>query len=324
MKEIKLDLKDKKIITELSLNARANISDIAKKVGLSKQVVKYRLENLEKRSVIEGYYAILDISKLGYLYNRILLKYQNVNLQKENEIIKYCKTHKKIGWIIQLDGQWDLALIVWAKDIIEFEEIIDEVLQKFGKNFEDKHISVSTKIYHLKNKLLLDVQDYTELVLGGKIYNIKLDRLDFDILGILTKNARISLLNIGNELKTHPKVIKYRINNLINKKIILGYNIKINHKILGYTHQKVFLNLTNISKENISKLLHYIKSLKNSIYITKAVGVADLEFELLVKSNEEFHMIMRSLRFRFSNLIKNYSSLIVYYEPYINYLPMKK
>ncbi len=324
MEEIKLEIKDRKIITELILNARANISDIAKKVGLSKQVVKYRLENLEKRKIIEGYYAILNINKLGYLYHRIFFKFQNVNQEKENEIIKFCINHKKIGWVLQLDGNWDLGIAVWAKNTIEFEEVLDEILNKFGKYFEDKFVSVSTKIYHFKHKFLLNIKDSTELILGGKIEETKLDALDYSILGILTKNARKSLLEIGEELKISPKVVKYRIDNLLKKKIILGFNIKLNHKLLGYTHQKVFLNLTNITQENVQKLIYYLKSLNSSIYITKAVGVADIEFELLVKSNDEFHNIMRELRCQFPNLIKNYSSFIIYYEPYINYLPLKK
>ncbi len=324
MAEIVLDLKDKKIIAELSLNARANISDIAKKVGLSKQVVKYRLENLEKRKIIEGYYAILNINKLGYLYNRIFLKFQNVNPDKENEIIKFFITHKKIGWIAQLDGDWDLAAVVWARDSVEFEEVLDEILNKFGKYFEDKFISVATKIYHLKHKFLISINSPSEIILGGKVEEAKIDYLDHNILGILTKNARKSLIEIGEELKTSPKVIKYRIKSLINKKIILGFNIKLNYRLLEYTHQKIFLHLTNMSNEGIQKLISYLKSLDKSIYVTKAIGVADIEFELLVKSNEEFHNIVRELRYKFSDIIRDYSSFIIYYEPYINYLPMKK
>ena len=53
--------KDRDILFELSLNARATITKIAKKVKLSKQVVSYRLGLLEKNKVILGYYAITNI-----------------------------------------------------------------------------------------------------------------------------------------------------------------------------------------------------------------------------------------------------------------------
>jgi len=75
---MEIDVKDKRIITELSLNARAPVSAIARAVGLSKQVVKYRIENLEKRGIIEGYYAILNITKMGFAYHRIFVTFMNV------------------------------------------------------------------------------------------------------------------------------------------------------------------------------------------------------------------------------------------------------
>jgi DNA-binding Lrp family transcriptional regulator len=43
MEEIKLDLKDRKILAELDFNAREPISKIAKKVKISKEVALYRI-----------------------------------------------------------------------------------------------------------------------------------------------------------------------------------------------------------------------------------------------------------------------------------------
>ena len=45
----KLNLKDKKLIYELDFNARIPLTQLAKKLGVSKQVLKYRLENLQKQ-----------------------------------------------------------------------------------------------------------------------------------------------------------------------------------------------------------------------------------------------------------------------------------
>ena len=61
---MKLDLKDKKILYELDLNSRATLNEIAKKVGLSKQVVDYRLKNLIKNNVINRFYTAINFSKL--------------------------------------------------------------------------------------------------------------------------------------------------------------------------------------------------------------------------------------------------------------------
>ena len=47
-----LDLKDKKILVELELNSRRSNNQIAKKVNLSKEVVKYRIDRLLEKGVI--------------------------------------------------------------------------------------------------------------------------------------------------------------------------------------------------------------------------------------------------------------------------------
>ena len=129
---------------------------------------------------------------------------------------------------------------------------------------------------------------------------------------------------ISKELKIKPKVVNYRIHALVEKKIILGFNVKLNHRALGYTHHKIYLNLVNIQEPSFSNLVVYLKGLTNSIYITKPLGMADLEFELMVKANEEFHTIMKELRYQFPALIKNYTSIVIRHELYINYLPIKK
>jgi len=73
---IKLDIKDKKILYELDMDARQSISSIAKRVGLSKEVVNYRIRRMEKEGLIDGYYAIIEYSKLGYMYCRLIMTFR--------------------------------------------------------------------------------------------------------------------------------------------------------------------------------------------------------------------------------------------------------
>jgi len=48
----KLDVKDKKILSILSANSRIPLTQLAKKVGLSRDAVNYRIKNYEKNGII--------------------------------------------------------------------------------------------------------------------------------------------------------------------------------------------------------------------------------------------------------------------------------
>ena len=94
---IKLDLKDKKILEQLDLNSRQSNSQIAKKVGLSKDAIGYRIKNLEKNQIILGHYSLLNIARLGYITYKLMFTFQNTTSEIEKEIIGNLKQNSKIG-----------------------------------------------------------------------------------------------------------------------------------------------------------------------------------------------------------------------------------
>src|SRR3989344_9070478 len=101
-----LDVKDRKILYELDVNARQSASEIGKKVGLSKQVVTYRINKLIETGVIQEFYAVYDTSKLGFATYKIFLRLQNADINKQNEIIEYIKNHENIQFFISCDGMF--------------------------------------------------------------------------------------------------------------------------------------------------------------------------------------------------------------------------
>jgi len=117
---IKLYLKDKKILTLLDENARLSNSQIAKRVGLSKPAVEYRLKRFEKNNIIFQYYTVINFSKLGYSQYKIYFKFQDTTLEDEQKIIDYWKNDGNSAWVAQIRGRWDLAVSILAKTNFEF------------------------------------------------------------------------------------------------------------------------------------------------------------------------------------------------------------
>jgi hypothetical protein len=70
----------------------------------------------------------------------------------------------------------------------------------------------------------------------------------------------------------------------------------------------------------LSILKKEISSLKNSIYLTTAVGIGDIEFEVKVKNPEEMYKIIDDLRTKFDDIV-HFETLLIRKEHLINYLP---
>ncbi|MBD3259050.1 winged helix-turn-helix transcriptional regulator [Candidatus Woesearchaeota archaeon] len=318
---LKLDKKDRKILCELDMDARQSFAAIAKKVKLSKEVVNYRIKELEKKSLIQGYYAVLDITKMGYTYWRVFLKYHSISPEKEKEIMDYLRQNPAVGWVAVGDGRWDLTIVIWAKNLAAFEVVYDDFIFRYNKYFGDKYVAAAFKIYHFKRNYLYQTNDHSYALLGENKL-VELDKLDFKILSLLTKNARMPAVDIADKLKCTANTIKNRIKKLTKEKIIIGFRAKLNSILLGYVHYKVFMHLNNLSGKKLKEIITRLNYNPNVIYITKSFGDAELEFEMMLKTKNDLYKFMKVLREKFPKMIRDYQTVLYYEEPLIDYFPI--
>lgn len=64
-KTFELDGFDRKIIDVVAIEGRISVTDLAKRIGLSKSPTQARLRRLEESGVIRGYRALFDPIRLG-------------------------------------------------------------------------------------------------------------------------------------------------------------------------------------------------------------------------------------------------------------------
>src|SRR3989344_6302313 len=114
---LELDLKDRKILYWLDIDCRQTNSEIGKKVGLSKQVVDYRINRLLKDNIITRFVTVIDTYKLGFSKYKIYLSLENANKEIIQRIIEFLKQHKKTEWIATCSGKFDIIAGYIIKDI---------------------------------------------------------------------------------------------------------------------------------------------------------------------------------------------------------------
>ncbi|RJQ17132.1 Lrp/AsnC family transcriptional regulator [Candidatus Woesearchaeota archaeon] len=318
-----IDKKDREILFHLSLHARASLKEIAKKTRVSKEVVHYRIKNLEAKGIIEGYYAVINTYRMGWTFYRVYMKTFNMTADIEQKFIQFLKNNKNVTWVVQMDGDLDFLYVVWAKDISEFQKTYMEINDAFGKYLEQKFFSVMTDVYYFKSKYLLTKESDSFQLTGGKIYYPDLDAEDKQLLTLLSHDCRLSLMDIAKKIKSTAKTVQRRMKKLEHAKIITCYQVKINHKLLGYTQRKIMLNLNDTSTQTMKKLITFLTYHPLTIYITIAIGQYDLEFEMMESSHEDFHKLLKALKKEFGNIIKNYSTVIFYDEPKVGQLALE-
>lgn len=316
---IKLTKKDKLLLNNLMKNARLSISQIAKSIGVSKEVANYRLKRLENQKLIKGYYPIIDISGLGYQSYRIQIKYNTNNIEIKKQILDYLRSQEIVSWIYELAGKWDLVVLFWVKNVTEYNGFYDELMTNYGQYFQDKLLTIVTKIHYFKRNMVTEIKDRSAIISGLNSRAISIEQIDFDILEELLKNARMPLQQIATKHKVTINAIKYRMKKLEDGKILLGYRPDIDVSKIDLDYFKIQLILNNSQEKN--KLLGILYDNNHTIYITESIGPFDLEFEA------DYHQISELIEFidkiRETINIKNYDIIFENKSILINEIPEK-
>ncbi len=313
-----MDLKDRKILHELDKNARISASEIAKRIRLSKNSVINRIKRLEQEKIILGYNTLTNINNLGYTTYDIYLKFKDTSFEKEEEIIDYLMKNKEVWLLAKVEGNINLSLLISTKTAEEFDQIWNNIYGKIKPNIEIVRIAILLEYHHFPRKYLLEKQE-KETVIIGKQGNNKIDKLDEELLRLLSSNARISLLELAEKLKLNPKSISLRVKRLEKEKIILGYRVNLNFRKMGYNYYKMMIHLNNLSVRK--KLYNYVKTNENVVYFDKFIGGTDFEFDLEIESFEKFLQFLEELKKKFGEAISSYNYLnptIIYKSEYFS------
>lgn len=147
-KQEEIDKTDWEIIKTYAPNVRQSILELSRKLKLSPETVRSRINKLEKRSIICGYKIGLNINNLGYNSYRVDLDLASTSRNKE--LFEFCRQHKNIYQINKTIGGADFEIELIVKDLNELLEIIEDIKTKF-KDVVNNTSYFSYSTYHLLN-----------------------------------------------------------------------------------------------------------------------------------------------------------------------------
>lgn len=294
MQEIKLDAKDLGLLKELERDSRAPISEIAKKIKISKEVAHYRLNKLIDSGLIKGFDLITDYFSLGYKCYRLVINLQNLKYSIRKEIISNLRKIKKIDLNVYLSSDRDLELNVWVKYSSEFYSFYNEFINKYSEYINDKELYLVTSIYLASHGYLHKGNSVIKL---GEEKEIKeIDQIDEKLINLLEENPREDIVEVSKKMNIPISTIHYRIKQLKEKRIIKGTIPLFNKSVLGYNTYKVEIILQNPSQKK--EFVSYLASQSQITKITELIGNKDLDFYADFKTSQELDKFLEELRLK--------------------------
>jgi DNA-binding Lrp family transcriptional regulator len=124
-----MDAMDRKILTELQLDGRLTITELAARVQLSVSPCHRRLRDLERAGAIRGYRAVVDPAAVGLDFEALV--FATLRWEHRDTVTAFEEAVSAIPHVIQaqrLFGDPDYLLRVATADLAAYQQLYDQQL----------------------------------------------------------------------------------------------------------------------------------------------------------------------------------------------------
>ena len=334
-KNIKLDLKDKKIISLLAQNSRVSMTALAQFAGLSKDTIAYRIKRLERLDILRRYVTFFN-PFAAYNPFTIALRLENVNEATEKAIIKHLIQHPFIIWAGECSGEFDYVIEILARDATHLDSILREIRSKclsylkqyevipilslfadetFPKSFsKDLKIDIPSKLapYGVSINRKLRINDARQ----------QFDRTDILVIKAVANNSNANIVEIARAVKVSPDVVKYRIKRMVDRNTIIGFRTIFNVSYLHYHGYVLFFSLKPaIKQEQRDAFERYFAGSDDISIGLETTGKFDYQIFLFAKDPFHFNNLLKAMRSRFSSIIEKQVSILILKDYKLSFFP---
>ncbi len=323
------DLKDKRLLYLLSKNYRFPVSFLAKKVGISKDSVNYRINRFWKERAIVGTNVIFNPFLAGIELFLVFLRFHNLTPAREKSILSFLIKNNQVVFILKLRGSWDLLLFVGARDPIEFDEFMTEFRNKYFGALDEFIFLVESKEYKFRQtpEVLYEgarIEPFSykrndssfqkDFEVGppieishGKV--LKISKEEIKLLHCLNSDIRKSLTELSEELGISKDKLKKDISSLIERGFLQAFWPIVSADALGFQEHLIFVKFRRLEKEK--DLERFFKGNKFVSHCVRIIGQWDMYLWIKVSNLDQFYEFIEKMRREFPEIISSIDSMLV-------------
>jgi Lrp/AsnC family leucine-responsive transcriptional regulator len=128
---------DKKVLELLVKDARSRTVDIAAKVKINPRTVVAVIKRLKKVGILQGFSSLLNFRLAGFQRRMMLIKYHNLSIEQEDNLRRFCITHKNITGMHKLFGDYDVAITAEADSAMDLRKVFINIRETFEDIIND-------------------------------------------------------------------------------------------------------------------------------------------------------------------------------------------
>lgn len=302
--KFRLDSLDMKILYALDQNARRPLAQIARKLGIGRNVALYRHNRLKEEGIIKGAFIEINTLAIGYHSFRLFLKTGNETEEMREKLESFLLADQNLTWFSKCLGPWDIDVVFTTRKIDRFQSFKERLFLEFNSIIEDFEIALLVNIHSYDKEYLIGQKREQTFAKTLSYERRSLDEEDETLLRLLTRDAAIPIVDLAREAGLSINTVKRRMRDLEKRKVILKYRLFLDTNKIGYQYFKLHVSLRHYSEQDLKGLRAFIETKPYIPYTDHYINGEDFEIELHLPDEREYLEFLSEFRKGFGRIIK--------------------
>lgn len=274
-----MDKKEIAILGQLIPNSRTSLTQLAKNIGLSREVTTYHFNKLVEKKIILDFVTSIDIEKMGFTGAAVFV---NVKSGRQAEFEEYLTASPYVSWVAELSGRWNFGLSIFGRNNAEVDDRFHEIYNAFAGDIIDHQFAIHRRTQFFYEKYL-GMSSFQSQVFPTVTYTI--DEVDKKILKEVAKNSRIEAQTIAHNQNLSTPTVTRRLARLEESGVIEKYSIFLNVRELGLYQHSIFAVNKNVDEKE--EMISYLAQHPAVSFIAEYVGDPFIEFGVFTQDPYE-------------------------------------
>src|SRR3989344_1977112 len=288
-----MDEKDKRLLYELMQDSRISLTQLAKKIQVSREVATYRLNKLKKEGVILGFVTELNLHKLGFIGAAVFV---NVKATQQGAFKAFLRRLPFVSWVAELSGVWNFGFSLIGKTNHELDEKFSYIYTTFKQDILDHRFTLHRKSLFFYEKYFNKTATPSK---KKKYIDYTLDKKDKILLKELARDSRMESVALAQKVSLTAPAVAQRIRRLEQGGFIEKYSLFVDITKLGLFQYSIFM--VNKSMGEKEKILSFLRQHSNVSFIAEYVGDPFFEFGVFVKDPYQLREQLQAIEEVFPN-----------------------
>ena len=131
-------------------SARMSVPEISKGTGLRTHTIHYALGRLHEREIIRPW-AFINLYALGYEEYEIFFSLGADSDRAKEKLLRFLREDERVLWVAELGGDYQYAMIVFAREAAAISSFLESLTEKFGNIFKKKMVAVIVSLRIVKS-----------------------------------------------------------------------------------------------------------------------------------------------------------------------------